>query len=184
MVWDAPIPDADPDSATSRSGQSTCPKMLDLVAHPLAGTFSPCARASSGDYFACSTARASWRWRASAWKPGRGARVSGVCTHPDVAGRGLAWRLIANDRPREIARGQLPFLHVMPTTCMRSASTSAWAFVRIRRCRCAWCRVLLNALNARDVGPEFRNVFLQCNEMRLEFRRQVPTGLSRGCDNL
>ena len=39
--------------------------------------------------------------------------VSGVCTHPDVAGRGLAWRLIAKVVRNQMERGQRPFLHVM-----------------------------------------------------------------------
>ena len=39
--------------------------------------------------------------------------VSGVCTHPDFQGRGLARRLIAKIVRKEIERGQMPFLHVM-----------------------------------------------------------------------
>ena len=39
--------------------------------------------------------------------------VSGVCTHPDFQGRGLARRLIAKLVRQQIGRGQIPFLHVM-----------------------------------------------------------------------
>jgi predicted GNAT family acetyltransferase len=39
--------------------------------------------------------------------------VSGVCTHPDFEGRGLARRLIAKIVRRQMERGQIPFLHVM-----------------------------------------------------------------------
>jgi len=39
--------------------------------------------------------------------------VSGVCTHPDFQGRGLARRLIAHLVRRELRRNQTPFLHVM-----------------------------------------------------------------------
>ncbi len=39
--------------------------------------------------------------------------ISGVCTHPDVEGRGLAWRLIAKVVRNQMQRGETPFLHVM-----------------------------------------------------------------------
>lgn len=37
--------------------------------------------------------------------------VSGVCTHPDFRGRGLAGALMATVAARMIARGETPFLH-------------------------------------------------------------------------
>ncbi len=39
--------------------------------------------------------------------------ISGVCTHPDFQGRGLARRLVEKLVGLEMARGQTPFLHVM-----------------------------------------------------------------------
>jgi predicted GNAT family acetyltransferase len=39
--------------------------------------------------------------------------VSGVCTYPEYQGRGLARRLVAKVVRLQLARGQLPFLHVM-----------------------------------------------------------------------
>jgi predicted GNAT family acetyltransferase len=39
--------------------------------------------------------------------------VSGVCTHPDFQGRGLAGKLMRRLIAQELARGELPFLHVM-----------------------------------------------------------------------
>jgi ribosomal protein S18 acetylase RimI-like enzyme len=39
--------------------------------------------------------------------------ISGVCTHPDYQGRGLARRLTLKLIRRELARGETPFLHVM-----------------------------------------------------------------------
>lgn len=39
--------------------------------------------------------------------------ISGVCTHPDAQGRGIARRLMHLVIGAQIARGQLPFLHVM-----------------------------------------------------------------------
>ncbi len=39
--------------------------------------------------------------------------ISGVCTHPDAQGRGLARRLVLKLIRREMLRGETPFLHVM-----------------------------------------------------------------------
>jgi GNAT superfamily N-acetyltransferase len=39
--------------------------------------------------------------------------ISGVCTHPDFQGRGLARRLMLKLVRRELQRGETPFLHVM-----------------------------------------------------------------------
>jgi ribosomal protein S18 acetylase RimI-like enzyme len=39
--------------------------------------------------------------------------LSGICTHPDAQGRGLARRLTALVVRRELARGETPFLHVV-----------------------------------------------------------------------
>ena len=39
--------------------------------------------------------------------------ISGVCTHPDFQGRGLAKRLMLKLIRREMLRNEAPFLHVM-----------------------------------------------------------------------
>jgi predicted GNAT family acetyltransferase len=39
--------------------------------------------------------------------------ISGVCTHPDFQGRGLARQLMARLIVRQLQRGETPFLHVM-----------------------------------------------------------------------
>jgi predicted GNAT family acetyltransferase len=39
--------------------------------------------------------------------------VSGICTHPDHQGRGLARKLTLKLIKRQMARGKTPFLHVM-----------------------------------------------------------------------
>jgi predicted GNAT family acetyltransferase len=41
--------------------------------------------------------------------------VSGICTHPEAQGRGLARRLTELVVRRELARGETPFLHVVST---------------------------------------------------------------------
>jgi predicted GNAT family acetyltransferase len=47
--------------------------------------------------------------------------VSGICTHPEFRGRGLARRLTSKLVRRQMRRGETPFLHVM------SANTGAQA---------------------------------------------------------
>jgi predicted GNAT family acetyltransferase len=47
--------------------------------------------------------------------------VSGICTHPQYRGRGLARRLTSKLVQRQMRRGETPFLHVM------SANTAARA---------------------------------------------------------
>ena len=39
--------------------------------------------------------------------------ISGVCTHPDVQGRGFARKLMRKLVRRQMQRGETPFLHVM-----------------------------------------------------------------------
>jgi predicted GNAT family acetyltransferase len=39
--------------------------------------------------------------------------ISGVCTHPDARGRGLARGLMSVLMHRQLGRGETPFLHVM-----------------------------------------------------------------------
>ena len=39
--------------------------------------------------------------------------ISGVCTHPEHQGRGLARRLMLKLIRRQLLRGETPFLHVM-----------------------------------------------------------------------
>jgi len=112
MVWDAPIPADDPAFAAVTLGAEHVPRMLELVALRPPGPFAARTR-ELGDYFGVFeggrlVAMAGERMAAGPWR-----EVSGVCTHPDVEGRGLAWRLIAKVVRNQMLRGQAPFLHVM-----------------------------------------------------------------------
>ena len=67
--------------------------------------------------------------------------ISGVCTHPDVEGRGLAWRLIAKLVRNQIAaRGNAlsPRHERQPA---RSPSVRTHGISLSRKSRCASCRV-------------------------------------------
>lgn len=55
--------------------------------------------------------------------------ISGVCTHPDFQGRGLARRLMLELVRREMQRGETPFLHVMSANAGARALYARMGFV-------------------------------------------------------
>jgi ribosomal protein S18 acetylase RimI-like enzyme len=112
MVWQGPCPAADDDFAAVRLGPEHVPQMLDLVALTQPGPFGP-RTIELGEYFGCFdgprlVAMAGERMFAGSFR-----EVSGVCTHPDFQGRGLARRLMHKLIRRELQRDEIPFLHVM-----------------------------------------------------------------------
>jgi ribosomal protein S18 acetylase RimI-like enzyme len=58
--------------------------------------------------------------------------VSGICTHPDAQGRGLARRLTELVVRRELARGETPFLHVVSTNARAIALYQRIGFTTAR----------------------------------------------------
>ncbi|MBI3368613.1 MAG: GNAT family N-acetyltransferase [Burkholderiales bacterium] len=113
MVWDAALPDAaDAALAIEPLGPAHGPAMLELAALTRPGPFGP-RTPELGDYFGCFdgerlVAMAGERMRAATLH-----EISGVCTHPDFQGRGLARALMIHLIRRQLQRGATPFLHVM-----------------------------------------------------------------------
>ncbi|MET0209646.1 MAG: GNAT family N-acetyltransferase [Burkholderiaceae bacterium] len=112
MVWDAPAPEATALPGLRVLAASDVPQMLELarLTHP--GPFGP-RTIELGEYLGCFDgerliAMAGERSHAGAWR-----EVSGVCTHPDAQGRGLAGGLMRRVIRRQLAAGETPFLHVM-----------------------------------------------------------------------
>jgi ribosomal protein S18 acetylase RimI-like enzyme len=111
MVWSGPAPDdGAPDAA--RLDASHAAQALALAALTRPGPFGP-RTIELGDYFGIFegdrlVAMAGERMHAATLR-----EVSGVCTHPDRQGRGLARRLMHELLRRQLARGETPFLHVM-----------------------------------------------------------------------
>jgi predicted GNAT family acetyltransferase len=60
--------------------------------------------------------------------------ISGVCTHPDFQGRGLARRLVEMLLRIELARGEAPFLHVMTDNHLARRVYERMGFRRIQDC--------------------------------------------------
>jgi ribosomal protein S18 acetylase RimI-like enzyme len=112
MVWDAPAPQVADDAGFVRLGPEHIAQAMALAALTKPGPFGP-RTMELGDYFGCFI---DGRLAAMAGERATAARyreISGVCTHPDFQGRGLARRLMAKVIAQAMARGETPFLHVM-----------------------------------------------------------------------
>lgn len=112
MLWDAPMPAADEAPDAVALGPQHAPQAVELATLTRPGPFGP-RTLELGEYFGCFDdgrliAMAGERMHAGTLR-----EVSGVCTHPDHQGRGLARRLMLMLIRREMLRGETPFLHVM-----------------------------------------------------------------------
>jgi ribosomal protein S18 acetylase RimI-like enzyme len=118
MVWAGETPARDEAPEARPIGPEHLDQVLALAELTRPGPFGP-RTIELGDYFGLFDgerlmAMAGERSFAETLR-----EVSGVCTHPDFQGRGLARRLMLKLIARQLARGETPFLHVM------SANTGA-----------------------------------------------------------
>lgn len=114
MIWRAPMPAQDDAPEAVRLTAEHLPQILELVSLTRPGPFGP-RTIELGEYYGLIDA-ASGRLTAMAGErcaAGQLREISGVCTHPDFQGRGLARRLMAKLIRRQMARGETPVLHVM-----------------------------------------------------------------------
>jgi GNAT superfamily N-acetyltransferase len=113
MLWDSALPAADPAPDAVALGPAHAAAALALAELTRPGPFGP-RTLELGDYVGVFDgdnnliAMAGERMAAGALR-----EISGVCTHPEHQGRGLARRLMLELVRREMQRGQTPFLHVM-----------------------------------------------------------------------
>lgn len=112
MVWDAPIPANDQAPDAVKLGPEHAQAALALAELTKPGPFA-IRTIELGDYFGYFEggrliAMAGERLAVDGLR-----EVSGVCTHPDYAGRGMARRLVAKLARLQLMRGETPFLHVM-----------------------------------------------------------------------
>lgn len=112
MVWTErmPAPDDAPDIV--RLGPEHAPQALELATSTRSGPFGP-RTIELGDYFGCFDGPRLVAMAGERMCAGTLREISGVATHPDFRGHGLARRLIAHLVRREMQRGETPFLHVM-----------------------------------------------------------------------
>lgn len=130
MLWDAAPPAAGSGDWLPLDTRHVG-AMLELVALTKPGPFGP-RTIELGEYLGCFEggqliAMAGERMHAGALR-----ELSGVCTHPDHQGRGLARRLMLELVRRELQRDEQPFLHVMRDNSGAIALYERMGFRRVR----------------------------------------------------
>lgn len=112
MVWDAPMPseDAAPDAVLLAPAQYGEAAELAHLTNP--GPFGP-RTPELGEYFGYTDGGRLIAIAGERTRIGDFQEVSGICTHPDFQGRGLARKLTLKLVRRQMQRGKTTFLHVM-----------------------------------------------------------------------
>lgn len=112
MVWEAEIPAGDEAPEAVRLGPGHSTQAFELAALTRPGPFGP-RTIELGEYFGCFDGSRLIAMAGERMHAGNLREISGVCTHPDFQGRGLARRLMTKLVRRQMQRGETPFLHVM-----------------------------------------------------------------------
>ena len=112
MVWEGAIPETDEFPDAIKLGPQHAAQALELAQLTNPGPFG-LRTIELGEYFGWFedgrlAAMAGERMHAGTLR-----EVSGICTHPDYRGRGLASRLTLKLIRRQMQRGETPFLHVV-----------------------------------------------------------------------
>ena len=112
MIWEAEMPPADeaPDAAPLNAKHALQALELAELTHP--GPFG-LRTIELGEYFGVVDGPRLIAMAGERSHAGKLREISGVCTHPDFQGRGLAKRLMLKLVRREMLRNETPFLHVM-----------------------------------------------------------------------
>ena len=112
MVWDGrtPEPDDAPGAVPLRAEHAPAALALAELTRP--GPFG-LRTIELGDYFGLFDADRLIAMAGERMHAGELREISGVCTHPDHQGQGLARRLMLKLLRRQLERGETPMLHVM-----------------------------------------------------------------------
>ena len=112
MVWDGTAPDMDtaPDARPLDASHAEQALALAVLTNP--GPFG-LRTLELGDYFGVFEGERLVAMAGERSAAGSMREISGVCTHPEFQGRGLAGRLVRKLIRRQVQRGETPFLHVM-----------------------------------------------------------------------
>jgi GNAT superfamily N-acetyltransferase len=112
MVWNAPMPeeDAAPDAIPLRAEHASQAVELAKLTNP--GPFG-IRTPELGDYFGYFDGGRLIAMAGERLRAGDLQEVSGICTHPDFQGRGLARRLTLKLVRLQMQRGKTSFLHVL-----------------------------------------------------------------------
>lgn len=112
MVWEAALPARDEAPDAVRLGAEHAAEAMALAALTHPGPFGP-RTIELGEYFGCFEGQRLVAMAGERMCAGALREISGVCTHPDFQGRGLARRLMTKLIRRQMLRDEMPFLHVM-----------------------------------------------------------------------
>ena len=112
MVWEVELPAADEAADAAQLGLEHAAQALELATLTRPGPFGP-RTIELGDYFGYFEGSRLIAMAGERMCAGTFHEISGVCTHPDFQGRGLARRLMLKLVRRQMHRGKTPFLHVM-----------------------------------------------------------------------
>jgi ribosomal protein S18 acetylase RimI-like enzyme len=112
MVFDRPPPTTDEAPEAIRIAPEHLDQVLALAHLTQPGPFGP-RTVELGEYFGLFEGKRLVAMAGERAHAGRLREVSGVCTHPDAQGRGMAKRLMHKLIRRQMQRGETPFLHVM-----------------------------------------------------------------------
>lgn len=111
MIWDGPRPEVDSAPEAIALGADHAEAALELALLTKPGPFG-LRTIGLGEYFGVFEGDRLIAMAGERLHAGDFREISGVCTHPDFQGRGLAKRLILKLLHREMARGETPCLHV------------------------------------------------------------------------
>lgn len=112
MVWGSVVPETDaaPEAVRLEAGHAAQAVELATLTRP--GPFAP-RTIELGEYFGCFEGGRLVAMAGERMHAGNLREISGVCTHPDFQGRGLARSVVSKLIRRQLQRNELPFLHVM-----------------------------------------------------------------------
>jgi GNAT superfamily N-acetyltransferase len=112
MVWEDAMPAADEAPEARPLSAEHASQAMELARLMRSGPFG-LRTIELGEYFGCFDGPRLIAMAGERMCAGPLREISGVCTHPDFQGRGLARRLMLKLIWRQMTRGETPFLHVM-----------------------------------------------------------------------
>jgi ribosomal protein S18 acetylase RimI-like enzyme len=131
MVWKAGVPATDTAPDAIPLGPEHASQALDLATLTRPGPFGP-RTIELGDYFGYFDGERLVAMAGERMLAGTLREISGVCTHPEYQGRGLARRLMIKLIRRQMQRAETPFLHVMRDNTSARGLYERMGFVNYR----------------------------------------------------
>lgn len=131
MLWSGLAPPPEPDLAAVRLSRDHVPEMMALTALTRPGPFGE-RTLEMGEFYGVVEEGRLIAMAGERMHAGNLREISAVCTAPEHQGRGLAKRLTQLVVRRQLARGQMPFLHVTSTNARARALYERLGFVTER----------------------------------------------------